>query len=197
MTHDVAIVEADKLEYPREGVAADVTKAASSEPLMFIENLLCPGVFGAWTHVSEELGEAAKYSRGNLLSIVEAAQAAHQLPRGNPDRIASLMLALAHGAVDLALAGRRQSSKCRRTNSERSSSSFRASSLRSSKSHSSASGLTCCVAGDPGTASGDGTNGGTKASVAANRGESAESHQRQLDDNHFPQGEYTALDGNT
>jgi AcrR family transcriptional regulator len=61
--------------------------------------------FGAWTHDSEELGEAASRSRALLISIVEAAQAAHQLPRGNPDRIASMMLALAHGAVDLALAG--------------------------------------------------------------------------------------------
>jgi AcrR family transcriptional regulator len=61
--------------------------------------------FGAWTHGSEELGAAAVSSRGSLISIVAAAQAAHQLPGGNPDRIASLMLALAHGAVDLALAG--------------------------------------------------------------------------------------------
>jgi AcrR family transcriptional regulator len=61
--------------------------------------------FGAWTHDSAELGEAAKRSRGSLISIVEAAQAAGQLPRGNSDRMASLMLALAHGAVDLSLAG--------------------------------------------------------------------------------------------
>ena len=61
--------------------------------------------FGAWTHDSKELGEAATQSRGLLIALVEAAQRVRRLPRGNPDRIASLMLALAHGAVDLALAG--------------------------------------------------------------------------------------------
>jgi AcrR family transcriptional regulator len=61
--------------------------------------------FGAWTHDSSELGEAATNSRAALLAIVKAAQAARQLPPGNPDRMASLLLALAHGAVDLALAG--------------------------------------------------------------------------------------------
>jgi AcrR family transcriptional regulator len=61
--------------------------------------------FGAWTHDSQELGEAAGRSRALLVAIVKAAQAAGELPRGNPERIASLMLALAHGAADLALAG--------------------------------------------------------------------------------------------
>jgi AcrR family transcriptional regulator len=61
--------------------------------------------FGAWTHDSEELGQAAQRSRTLLLSLVEAAQRAHQLPRGNPDRMASMILAMGHGAVDLALAG--------------------------------------------------------------------------------------------
>jgi AcrR family transcriptional regulator len=61
--------------------------------------------FGAWTHGSEELGDAAMRSHALLISIVEAAQAAHQLPQGNPDRLASLMRAVAHGAIDLALAG--------------------------------------------------------------------------------------------
>ncbi|HUA33054.1 MAG TPA: TetR/AcrR family transcriptional regulator [Candidatus Binataceae bacterium] len=62
-------------------------------------------VFGEWKHDSHELGEAAGKSRAMLVEIVKAAQDAHQLPRGNPERIASLLLALAHGAVDLALAG--------------------------------------------------------------------------------------------
>ena len=61
--------------------------------------------FGPWTHDSQELGEAAEHSRKSLVAIVKAAQGSGQLPRGNPDRMTSLLLALAHGAVDLALAG--------------------------------------------------------------------------------------------
>lgn len=61
--------------------------------------------FGPWTHDSKELGEAAEHSRKSLVAIVKAAQASGELPRGNPERMTSLLLALAHGAVDLALAG--------------------------------------------------------------------------------------------
>lgn len=61
--------------------------------------------FGAWTHESRELGEAAAGSRAHLIAIAAAAQKAGELPSGNAERIAYLMLALAHGAVDLALAG--------------------------------------------------------------------------------------------
>ena len=61
--------------------------------------------FGAWTRGSGELAAAAGKSRELLIAIVKAAQDARQLPPGNPDRMASLLLALAHGAVDLALAG--------------------------------------------------------------------------------------------
>ena len=61
--------------------------------------------FGKWTHDSRELGEAATRSRAHLIAIAAAAQKAGELPRGNAERIAYLMLALAHGAADLALAG--------------------------------------------------------------------------------------------
>ncbi len=61
--------------------------------------------FGEWNHDSIELAEAASRSRDLLLALVKTAQAAGELPRGNPERLASLMLALAHGAADLALAG--------------------------------------------------------------------------------------------
>ena len=61
--------------------------------------------FGAWTHDSQELGEAATHSRTALLAMVKAAQAARELPSGNPDRMASLVLAMAHGAADLAIGG--------------------------------------------------------------------------------------------
>jgi AcrR family transcriptional regulator len=61
--------------------------------------------FGSWTESNDGLGDAAERSRGSLVALVAAARAKRQLPRGNPDRLASLFLALAHGAVDLALSG--------------------------------------------------------------------------------------------
>lgn len=61
--------------------------------------------FAAWTVESPELGEAAARSRAHLIAIATATQKAGELPSGNPERIAYLLLALAHGAADLALAG--------------------------------------------------------------------------------------------
>jgi AcrR family transcriptional regulator len=61
--------------------------------------------FGAWSTESPELREAAAESRTLLMSIVEAAQRRGELPPGNAERLAALLLALAHGAVDQALAG--------------------------------------------------------------------------------------------
>jgi AcrR family transcriptional regulator len=61
--------------------------------------------FGAWTKESSELRAAAAESRAVLVSIVEAAQARSQLPPGDAERLAALMLALAHGANNQALAG--------------------------------------------------------------------------------------------
>lgn len=61
--------------------------------------------FGAWTRGNDELGEAAHLSRRRLIDTVAAAQAAGELPAGDPDRLAALFLALAHGAADLALSG--------------------------------------------------------------------------------------------
>jgi AcrR family transcriptional regulator len=61
--------------------------------------------FGSWTHDSQELGTAATRSRARLIELARTAQRAGELPAGNPERIAYLMLSLAHGAVDLALAG--------------------------------------------------------------------------------------------
>jgi AcrR family transcriptional regulator len=61
--------------------------------------------FGSWMESNDELGEAADRSRDALVALVAAAQAKRQLPLGDPDRLASLFLALAHGAVDLALSG--------------------------------------------------------------------------------------------
>lgn len=61
--------------------------------------------FGEWKHESLELAEAADRSRALLIALVKTAQAAGEMPRGNPERLASLILALAHGAADLAISG--------------------------------------------------------------------------------------------
>jgi AcrR family transcriptional regulator len=62
-------------------------------------------VFGRWTVDSAELAEAAETARAGLLTLVETAQRAGALPAGDPDRLAALLRALAHGAADLASAG--------------------------------------------------------------------------------------------
>jgi hypothetical protein len=40
-----------------------------------------------------------------LVTTVAAAQDAKELPEGDPERVAALVLAVTHGAVDLALSG--------------------------------------------------------------------------------------------
>lgn len=62
-------------------------------------------VYGSWSKGSDELAAAAGSARALLVGVVAEAQRAGQLPAGDPDRLASLLLALVHGAVDLALAG--------------------------------------------------------------------------------------------
>jgi AcrR family transcriptional regulator len=62
-------------------------------------------IFGAWPSGSAELGEAAGSARSGLLSAVEAAQRRGTLPTGDPERVAALIQATAHGAADLALSG--------------------------------------------------------------------------------------------
>ncbi len=61
--------------------------------------------FGSWSTDSPELGQAATAARSALVDAVAAAQADGSLPKGDPDRVASLLQAVAHGAVDLALSG--------------------------------------------------------------------------------------------
>lgn len=62
-------------------------------------------VFGSWSKDSAELAAAAGSARGLLVDIVAEAQRAGGLPAADPERLASLLLAVTHGAVDLALAG--------------------------------------------------------------------------------------------
>jgi hypothetical protein len=62
-------------------------------------------VFGPWTTGSEELAAAAETARATLIAIVTEQQRASRLPDGDPERLAALLQALAHGAVALTLAG--------------------------------------------------------------------------------------------
>lgn len=62
-------------------------------------------VFKSWTIDSAELGEAAALAQGAFVELVASAQDSGDLPAGDPERLASLLRALAHGAADLALAG--------------------------------------------------------------------------------------------
>jgi len=66
--------------------------------------------FGAWSPGSAgsgiaDLAAAAAAARSGLVAAVERGQAAGELPAGDPDRVAALALAVAHGAADLALNG--------------------------------------------------------------------------------------------
>ena len=61
--------------------------------------------FGRWEGDYPELADAATEARLQLVELVRAAQARKQIAAGDPDRIASLLLATAHGAASLALNG--------------------------------------------------------------------------------------------
>jgi hypothetical protein len=61
--------------------------------------------FGRWERDDAGLGVAAGAARAALTRAVAAAQARGELPAGDAERLSSLLLALAHGAADLALAG--------------------------------------------------------------------------------------------
>lgn len=62
-------------------------------------------VFGRWSDSSQELAAAAGTARAALIAMVAEEQRAARLPAGDPERLAALLQALAHGAVALALAG--------------------------------------------------------------------------------------------
>jgi AcrR family transcriptional regulator len=61
--------------------------------------------FGSWSTDSPDLANAATRARAALVEAVKAAQAGQAVPEGDPERIAALVLAVAHGAVDLSLSG--------------------------------------------------------------------------------------------
>jgi AcrR family transcriptional regulator len=62
-------------------------------------------VFARWEIEDSELGSAADAARAGLVRAVTLAQGEGRLPSGDAERMASLLLALSHGAVTLALAG--------------------------------------------------------------------------------------------
>jgi AcrR family transcriptional regulator len=61
--------------------------------------------FGPWSQSTAELKEAASAAQQRLISAVAEAMQAKQIRKGDPQRVAYLILALAHGAADLALGG--------------------------------------------------------------------------------------------
>jgi len=61
--------------------------------------------YGPWSREDEELTRAAHEAREIFVQAVANAQDVGDLPKGDPERIAALLRALAHGAVDLALSG--------------------------------------------------------------------------------------------
>ncbi len=62
-------------------------------------------VFGAWPVGSPELARAAETTWAQIIGAVADAQLSGDLPAGDPDRLAALIRALAHGAIDLAITG--------------------------------------------------------------------------------------------
>lgn len=62
-------------------------------------------IFGRWTTGTPELAEAAGTAWRHLVAAVGLAQQRGALPQGDPERVAALLRATAHGAADLAIAG--------------------------------------------------------------------------------------------
>ncbi len=62
-------------------------------------------VYGPWSFDSIELGQSADAAWAALLRLVGASQGDAKLPAGPPSRLANLIRSVAHGAIDLALAG--------------------------------------------------------------------------------------------
>jgi AcrR family transcriptional regulator len=61
--------------------------------------------FGRWDSHFAELASAAGTANARLFALVEGAQKSRDLPKGDPERLAALLLSTAHGAADRALSG--------------------------------------------------------------------------------------------
>ena len=62
-------------------------------------------VYGRWTSESPDLGRAAAAATSLLIEAITAEQRQRSLPDGPPGRIADLIRSMAHGAIELDLAG--------------------------------------------------------------------------------------------
>jgi AcrR family transcriptional regulator len=61
--------------------------------------------YADWSDETAELAGSAGKARAEYVALVARTQEAGQLPDGNPERMASLILALLRGACDLSLSG--------------------------------------------------------------------------------------------
>lgn len=80
-------------------VVSDYVTWALSHPARFAL------VFGAWTTESPELARQATDTWDLMVAGVSRAQAAGELRDGDPERLAALIRATAHGAISLTLTG--------------------------------------------------------------------------------------------
>lgn len=62
-------------------------------------------VFGSWSRHDDDLHLAASAARLTLLEAVAAAQQGEAIRPAEPERVAALLMATAHGAVDMHLSG--------------------------------------------------------------------------------------------
>ncbi|BCB83146.1 TetR/AcrR family transcriptional regulator [Phytohabitans suffuscus] len=62
-------------------------------------------VYGPWATDSAELAVAAETAWQLLVGAVEVAQGRRELPAGDPGKLANLIRATVHGAIDLTLSG--------------------------------------------------------------------------------------------
>lgn len=100
LRHQAALAAGDARSKPTpQAIMVEYVRWARRSPERF------KLTFGRWKRDSPELGEAAALARTILIEAIAKAQARGDLPAGEPERIAVLVLALAHGAADLALAG--------------------------------------------------------------------------------------------
>lgn len=61
--------------------------------------------YGSWSIDSPDLTDAATTARASLIQLVVDAQREGSLPGGDPERVAGLVTAVAHGACHMALGG--------------------------------------------------------------------------------------------
>ncbi len=82
-----------------EAMAQAYVREAMERPRLF--NI----IYGAWRTGSAELSAAADDAHSRFVATVNEAQLCEELPAGDAERLAFLILSLAHGAAHLALAG--------------------------------------------------------------------------------------------